>query len=240
VRPPAAPRLAGRLWDLLAGHVVPAAVFALLLLNQASRARDAIVAAIAQGAPPAGMLRAANAVLIVAYLALLAGLYLFRLPARGTDRRPAIVAASFVSTFMVMAVPYLPAAAPRDWLLLPADVVALVGIGGALWSLAYLRRSFAILPQARRLVTGGPYGLSRNPLYVAEVVAGWSVYLPTMAWPGLLALSANVVLLLVRVRAEERVLAAAFGDEYVEYRRRVPRFLPHPWRERRDRQPAFD
>ena len=125
---------------------------------------------------------------------------------------------------------YLPAAESRDWLLLPADLLALVGIGYALWSLAYLGRSFAILPQARRLVTGGPYGLSRNPLYVAEVVGAWSVYLPTIAGPGLLALTANVVLLLVRVRAEERILAAAFGDEYVAYRRRVPRFVPHPWR----------
>src|SRR5205807_322692 len=125
-RPPAALRLDGsRLWDVVAGHVVPGAVFALCLVHQASNAHDTAVA---------------------------------------------------------------------------ADAASLLGLVGAVWSLGYLRRSFAILPQARRLVTGGPYGLSRNPLYVAEVLAAWSVYLPTMSWPAVLLLTVNVALLLVRVR----------------------------------------
>lgn len=230
-------------WDVVAGHVVPAAVFALLLTKQVTRAREAVVAAIGHGASPTSLLRAGDAALTVVYLALLAGLYLFRLPSRGGDRRPGIVAASFVGTFVVMCVPYLPAAGVRDGLLLPADIASLLGIGIAVWSLAYLRRSFAILPQARRLVTGGPYGTSRNPLYVGEVLGAWSVYLPTMAWPALLVLVGNVVLQLVRVRAEERVLAAAFGDEYEAYRGRVARFLPNPFRvrltpRRSRRQPA--
>jgi protein-S-isoprenylcysteine O-methyltransferase Ste14 len=60
------------------------------------------------------------------------------------------------------------------------------------------------------------------------MLGAWSVYLPAIAWPAALALGLNVLLVLVRVRAEERVLAAAFGDEYLDYRRRVPRFLPGP------------
>ena len=84
MRPTAAPRVAGRLWGLLAGHVVPAAVFALLLLNQAARARDAIAAATSPGAPPAGMLRAANSVLVVEFatiLRLIAALMMLASPA---------------------------------------------------------------------------------------------------------------------------------------------------------------
>jgi protein-S-isoprenylcysteine O-methyltransferase Ste14 len=219
-----------RLWDVLAGHVVPGSVFALLLLNQASHTYASIVAALGPGPSLTGGLRAANAALILVYFALLAALYLFRLPPRGADRRPWIVAASFAGTFMVMAVPLLPAGGRHDWLLLPADISTLLGIAGAVWSLGYLRRSFAILPQARRLVTGGPYGMSRNPLYVAEMVGGWSAYLPTIGWAALLVLVVNIGLLLVRVRAEERILAASFGDEYLEYRRRVPRFVPNPRR----------
>jgi protein-S-isoprenylcysteine O-methyltransferase Ste14 len=232
---------AGRVWELLAGHALPAAVFTLLLVNQGRHARDAIAGATEHGASLAGDLRAANAVLTVLYFALLAGLYVFRLPPRGGDRRPWIVAASFTATFMVMCVPFLPAAGQRDWLLLPADVSFLLGIVCSVWSLVYLRRSFAILPQARRLVTGGPYALSRNPLYVGEVVASWSVYLPTLSWPGALLLTANALLLLLRVHAEERVLAAAHGAEYLAYCRRVPRFLPTPSRLLRERRvAAFD
>jgi protein-S-isoprenylcysteine O-methyltransferase Ste14 len=214
---------ARRLWDLVAGHVVPATVFTLLLYGEVTHASGAIVA---NGGFPIGWLRATNSALTVAYFALLAGLYLFRMRPRGGDRRPWIVATSFIATFMVLCVPLLPAAPRRDWLLLPTDVTFLISIAYAVWSLLYLRRSFAILPQARRLVTGGPYGLSRNPLYVAEVLGAWSLYLPTLAWPGALLLVTNIALLLVRVRAEERVLGGAFGEEYLAYCRRVPRFLP--------------
>ena len=61
---------------------------------------------------------------------------------------------------------------------------------------------------------------------MTEIVAGWCLFLPTLDWPGALALAANVALQLVRVRAEERVLGRAFGPEYAGYRMRVPRFLP--------------
>ena len=94
------------------------------------------------------------------------------------------------------------------------------------WALLSLRRSFAILPQARKLVTRGPYGLGRHPLYLGEMVGIWSLLLPTLAWPGVLALAVNVALLVVRIQAEERLLARTFGREHEEYRRRVPCFGP--------------
>ena len=62
-----------------------------------------------------------------------------------------------------------------------------------------------------------------------------------MSWPGALLVTANILLQLVRVHAEERVLAAAYGAEYRAYCRRVPRFLPTPSRLLRERRlAAFD
>lgn len=212
--------------------MVPATVFGLLVAGQATRARAALPALGLSEATVADVLAAANALLLLAYYALVVALYVVRLPPRDSDRRPAIVAASLVATFLVTSVPFLPAAPRRDWLLLPADVLALAGISCAVWSLLFLRRSFSIIPQARHLVTGGPYGLSRNPLYLSEMVGAWAVFLPTMAWPAVLVLAAHVCLQVVRVLAEERILAATFGPGYADYRRRVPRFLPHLWRQR--------
>ena len=37
--------------------------------------------------------------------------------------------------------------------------------------IAYLGKSFSIIPQARRLVREGPYSVVRHPLYLAEEVA---------------------------------------------------------------------
>jgi protein-S-isoprenylcysteine O-methyltransferase Ste14 len=81
------------------------------------------------------------------------------------------------------------------------------------------------LERPDRLVTHGPYALSRNPMYV-----GWTgIYLgvalvATTRW--LIVLS-PVLLALVHVtaRAEEHELEQRFGDNYRAYRRQVRRYL---------------
>jgi len=223
-----APRMDVR--DLVLGRAVPAALFGVVVVAQSARVRESALAALRRGAADADALAALDSALVLAYYCVLVGLYVARLPHRGSDRRPLIALASFGGGFLVLLVPILPAAPRRDELLLPADLLGLAGILCTVWSILHLRRSFSILPQARRLVTSGPYGVSRNPLYVCETVSSWAVFLPTLGWPGAVVLAVNVALQLIRVRAEERVLARTFGDEYAEYRRRVHRFVPHPWR----------
>ena len=76
------------------------------------------------------------------------------------------------------------------------------------------------------LVTGGPYGVSRNPMYLgfALILAGIAVLLGTLA-PLLLA--AGFVFLAERlfIRHEEAVLAERYGDEWIAYAARVRRWL---------------
>src|SRR5205807_1290785 len=103
----------------------------------------------------------------------------------------------------------------------------------ALWGLLYLRRSFSILPEARRLVTTGPYGLSRNPLYLGEFTASLGVVLPNFGPWQALVLVAFIACQLLRIRWEEQVLTRTFPDDYKEYFKSVPRFIPQPWRRSR-------
>jgi protein-S-isoprenylcysteine O-methyltransferase Ste14 len=221
--------------ELLLGRVVPGSLFGFALVVQGNRVRGAWASVGGANAGP-DLLAAIDALMVFLYYGLLVALYVARLPPRDGDRRPTIALAAFGGSFLSICIPFLPAAPRRDWLLLPADLVSLAGIAWTIWSLLWLGRSFAILPQARRLVTSGPYALSRNPLYLGEIVGGWTVFLPTLSWPGALVLLANLGLQLVRVLAEERVLARSFGEDYAEYRRRVPRFvpLPHPRRPARE------
>lgn len=211
--------------DLVLGRVLPGVVFGLALVIQADRVWGSWEP-VRSWAPDADLYGAVNSTLILVYYAILVALYVVRLPPKGSDRRSGIVIAAFAGTLAPMCIPLLPRGPRQDWLLLPADVLSLLGVAWTLWALLSLGRSFAILPQARRLVTGGPYGLCRNPLYLGEVVGGWAVFLPTLSWPAAAVLLANVGLLLIRVKAEERVLLQTFGAEYAEYLRRVPRFLP--------------
>jgi protein-S-isoprenylcysteine O-methyltransferase Ste14 len=79
------------------------------------------------------------------------------------------------------------------------------------------------MPEARKLVTGGPYALARHPLYAAEMfsVAGTAM-LFQQPWAGLLALGV-LALLTIRSMFEEQVLSEQY-PEYAAYKKRVKRF----------------
>ncbi|MGB6028061.1 MAG: isoprenylcysteine carboxylmethyltransferase family protein [Candidatus Sulfotelmatobacter sp.] len=97
----------------------------------------------------------------------------------------------------------------------------LVGIGGAVTARYQLGKSFAIRAKAHQLVTHGIYSKVRNPIYVsgAFVLAGFALVLHRpVLW---LALVALIIMQTVRARREAKVLEAAFGDAYREYRRKT-------------------
>jgi protein-S-isoprenylcysteine O-methyltransferase Ste14 len=166
--------------------------------------------------------------LALAYFTLLVVLYSVRLPKRGTDRRLGVVFIAFTGTFSAILASFLPGGERRDWLVLPADIVATVGLAYSVWGLAYLRRSFSIIPEARRLVTGGPYSLSRHPVYLGEVTTAIGINLATAGWLGALAVVYFISCELLRIRWEEGVLARTFPADYPQYARRVPRYVPNP------------
>jgi protein-S-isoprenylcysteine O-methyltransferase Ste14 len=157
-------------------------------------------------------------------------LYATRPPARGTDHRLAVIFVAFTGTFSAIAASFLPGSVRREALILPGDILATAGLAYSVWGLAYLRRSFSIVPEARRLVTGGPYSLSRHPVYVGEIATAIGVNLATAGWAGVLAVVYFVGAELLRMRWEERVLSKAFPADYPEYAARVPRYFPDPSR----------
>ena len=119
---------------------------------------------------------------------------------------------------------------------------AMIAAGGALnvWALVERRRRTTgrfDLAQPGSLVTTGPYGFSRHPMYVGwwlvhlgfGVLRGSNWVFVTLA-VATLAEHAGVV-------AEESALEQEFPDEFVRYRERVPRYLrmrlrPHEPRRR--------
>jgi protein-S-isoprenylcysteine O-methyltransferase Ste14 len=167
-------------------------------------------------------------VLALAYFTMLVVLYSTRLPARGTDHRVAVIVVAFTGTFSAIGASFLPGGSRHEELVLPADILATVGLAYAVWGLAYLRRSFSIVPEARRLVTGGPYAFSRHPVYLGEIVTAIGINLATFGLPSALAILFFVVCEVLRMRWEEGVLSRAFPDEYPAYAARVPRYAPNP------------
>jgi protein-S-isoprenylcysteine O-methyltransferase Ste14 len=91
---------------------------------------------------------------------------------------------------------------------------------GIMWSGA------PAVKQKHQLRTGGPYSITRHPIYTgilgmllgSMLVAGggrWIVPFPVF-----------LVLLEIKVRIEERFMLAEFPDDYPRYRQRVPRLVP--------------
>jgi protein-S-isoprenylcysteine O-methyltransferase Ste14 len=131
----------------------------------------------------------------------------------------------FVGTFLGVGILQLPLA--RIGLGTQILAVLLIGLGslGSLLVLWRLGKSFSIMPEARRLVTGGPYSLARHPLYTVEMVTLCGTALQFEApWSWVLAITV-LVLLWVRSHYEEQVLEAAY-PEYTDYRTRTKRFIP--------------
>jgi protein-S-isoprenylcysteine O-methyltransferase Ste14 len=222
-------RRSGAYWqELVFSRLVPALFFSLFLARQLLLVGDGVQ----NIHKPADALFVLQQTLALAYFTLLVVLYATRVPKRGSDMRAAVVFIAFSGTFSVLVAGFLPGGTRREGLVLVADIIVTAGLAYSLWGLAYLRRSFSIIPEARRLVTGGPYSLSRHPVYLGEVVAAVGVNLATAGWLGALAIVYFVTAELLRIRFEERVLAQAFPDEYPAYAQRVPRYFPNPFRAR--------
>ena len=111
-----------------------------------------------------------------------------------------------------------------------AGLLAVAGGGGLIaWAiathLASAPRGWALPPKPEYLLRGGPYHLSRNPMYVggAAVWFGWALFYASPAvWAGLTVFCASTA---IAVRWEERWLMEQFGDAYRAYLAEVPRWL---------------
>jgi protein-S-isoprenylcysteine O-methyltransferase Ste14 len=118
-----------------------------------------------------------------------------------------------------------PAANTPQGLLVGGELLALASCGWLFVSVLFLGRCFGVLPEARGLVTSGPYRLVRHPVYLGEIgaCAGLAIAAPR---PGnVVALSAVIAAQFVRMRMEERALSHAFPG-YARYAARTGRLLP--------------
>lgn len=80
--------------------------------------------------------------------------------------------------------------------------------------------------RASVLVTTGANSVTRNPMYVGLSGLLLAHAIRRGSWTALLPVVAFVVVIdRLQIPAEEAALAAHFGNDYADYRRRVPRWL---------------
>ncbi len=159
------------------------------------------------------------------FAAMLIILVIMRSPASaGTQGLlPRIVA--FLGAFLGIALLRLPFQPIHVVFQLCSLTLMIVGISFALYSLMWLGRSFSVMPEARKLVTSGPYAIVRHPLYFGEEIAIIGLALQYFSLTALAIVLFQIGFQFYRMHFEEQVMRNTF-PEYTEYEARVRRLIP--------------
>lgn len=120
---------------------------------------------------------------------------------------------------------------PRGWVVLAGAILLATGLGTFTWCVALFGRigrgTLAPWDPTHHLVAAGPYRYVRNPmiLSVALILGGEALVFRSAAlwaWLAVFVLINHVYFVVL----EEPGLERRFGRSYVDYRQRVPRWVP--------------
>jgi protein-S-isoprenylcysteine O-methyltransferase Ste14/membrane protease YdiL (CAAX protease family) len=134
---------------------------------------------------------------------------------------------------------HLPSPTARIVLLALGAPLFFLGLGLITWGRLALGSQYFVstafgaqLFTGHRLVTTGPYAIVRHPIYVGMVITGLGGLLLYGTWTWVF-FTVTSISLFVRARREEKMLAAAFGEEWQSYCKKVHAWLLFwTWKER--------
>jgi protein-S-isoprenylcysteine O-methyltransferase Ste14 len=214
------------------GRVVPATFFALLGLVQLQRLISDVRALPNPVTVTSLLSSPLPAALYLLFCAIPVFIYVGRPAPRARDGRVLARAAGLAGTVMLLVVGALPQGValyrPPSWLGGLSTTISVIAFAIAVYGLLYLRRSLSIIPEVRRLVTGGPYRMVRHPLYAAEILAAVAFVMVNPGALPVVVLAPFIATQLVRARFEERLLTEAY-PEYITYAGHTRRIVPFVW-----------
>ncbi len=109
---------------------------------------------------------------------------------------------------------------PSNRSLLLGGFVSAVGASLRIWAAGHIEKG-------RILTQGGPYALTRNPLYLGSFLMALGILLAGQGYWLLIPFGVFFAVFYYPVmKAEEEELLQGHGDSFLAYARRVPLFLP--------------
>jgi protein-S-isoprenylcysteine O-methyltransferase Ste14 len=212
----AAPLIAWYLFGM--SHALPATAREIALIKLFVETDTSII-------PVSLILSVISKICSLAFLTVLIVMFAARRPPkrRAHGFYPRFVAV--VGTWLSVGIVQLPPQQISPELYLTSLILLIGGTVFAVYSAIALAGSISILPEARRLVTQGPYSFVRHPLYLGEFVATTGLAIQFLMPWAMLLLGVHCFFQFERMRNEERVLIHAFQN-YREYMSRTARLLP--------------
>ena len=213
--------------SFIVGRALPIGVFGFLVAIQGELAFAGVQNAFHGTLDRTQAMYLLNRILTLAFFGFLVVIYAVRSKAVARDHNPVAIAAALVGSFVLYGLFLIPGQerSTEIWVLAGSDMCLACGIIWALYSLSYLGRKFSIVPEARGLVTSGPYRLARHPIYLGEIIAGFGLVLPTLFSLHVVVFALFVAAQIVRTHFEERVLRSTY-PQYEAYARHTRRLIP--------------
>ena len=117
------------------------------------------------------------------------------------------------------------------WLTIVASILFFIGYGMYIEVMrenAYLSRTIEV-QEGQQLIDTGLYGIVRHPMYTATILMFTSIPLILGSFCSLIIFAIYPLLMVLRIKNEEQVLAAGLKG-YTDYQKRVKwRLLPFVW-----------
>lgn len=122
--------------------------------------------------------------------------------------------------------PFVPAAVPTVWV---GAALVVLAVALFVWAIMTMTRAGSNVPTSRpttTIVDAGPYGFTRNPIYVGMMLSliGLAVAFDSI-WSLITLIFFFLIIRFGVVAREEAYLDRKFGDVYRGYRARVRRWL---------------
>jgi protein-S-isoprenylcysteine O-methyltransferase Ste14 len=210
------------------GRALPLGVFGFLVAIQGELAYAGVQHALAYGdLDRTGAMYLLNRILTVAFFAFLVVIYVIRSRAVAVDHNPVAIVAAMIGSFVLYGLFLIPGQgrSTNVWVLASSDMCLACGMIWSIYSLTYLGKRFSIVPEARGLVTIGPYRFVRHPIYLGEIVAGVGLILPTLFTLHILLFTVFLGAQVARTYFEERILRRAY-PQYEAYAAHARRLIP--------------
>ncbi|MBV9875540.1 MAG: isoprenylcysteine carboxylmethyltransferase family protein [Verrucomicrobia bacterium] len=110
-----------------------------------------------------------------------------------------------------------------------AVILMLCGFAFAIWARRHIGRFWSArvtLKEGHRLIESGPYSLVRHPIYSGLLLSMAATVMTVGTVQSVCGYALLVGALVFKLVAEERLLAANFGEAYQGYQKRVKALIP--------------
>ncbi|KAF0221452.1 MAG: Isoprenylcysteine carboxyl [Geobacteraceae bacterium] len=117
-----------------------------------------------------------------------------------------------------------------SWFMALLVALCSAGLLIRIWAVIHLGKSFSYdvkMPESGKLIKTGPYRFSRHPAYLGILILGSLPGLILGSIPGFIGmLLTTLVPVIIRAKAEDELLEAEFGENYMKYKQSTFGLIP--------------